>query len=387
MSVTAAQGFVANGVACGLKPGDQRDLALVATDDGQPVPAAAVFTSNLAVAAPVEVSRAHLGQAGGRAAAVVVNSGNANAATGRRGRGDAEETSGLAAAELGCRPEAVLVCSTGLIGIPLPMAAVRRGLPHLVAGLSAHGGGPAAEAILTTDSATKQVAVSDPAMTVGGMAKGAAMLAPHLATMLAVLTTDAELSPYGLGRALRSAVEGSFNSLSVDGCTSTNDTVVILASGRRGPVDQGAFTDALARACADLAEQMVADAEGATKLARVTVRGAVSDEEAHVAARRVADSQLVKCSLYGQDPYWGRVVSELGSAGVGFDPDRVSVAYGDVVVCRDGVAASHDPAEVTDHLRQRDVRLTADLGLGPGVGTVLTADLTHAYVDENMRTS
>ncbi len=387
MSVTAAQGFVASGVRCGMKPGDQLDLALVATDGGQAVTAAGVFTSNLAAAAPVQVSRAHLYQGGGRAAAVVLNSGNANAATGARGRDDAEETARLAAGGLGCHPEDVLVCSTGLIGIPLPMDPVREGLPRAVAGLRPDGGGAAAEAILTTDTFPKQVAVDGDGFTVGGMTKGAAMLAPNLATMLAVLTTDAEVPQEALHGALGQAVDTSFNALTVDGCTSTNDTVAILASGRRGPVDEVELAAALAYLCRSLAEQMAADAEGATKLARVTVTGAATDEEARVAARKVAESQLIKCSLYGQDPYWGRVVSELGSAGVGFDPERVTVAYGDVVVCRDGVAASHDPALVSEHLRRRGIHLTADLGLGPGTGEVLTSDLTHAYVDENMKTS
>ena len=387
VSVTAADGFVANGVACGIKPDDQTDLALVATHDGRPVAAAAVFTPNLAIAAPVEVSRSHLAETGGRAAAVILNSGNANAATGSGGRDCAEETCGMVADGLGCEPAEVLVCSTGLIGIPLPMAPLRQGVPVAVDGLSPQGGSAAANAILTTDTHAKEVTIHGEGFTVGGMAKGAAMLAPHLATMLAVLTTDAEVSPADLRRALLSAAQSSFNALSVDGCTSTNDTVIVLAGGRRGTVDQDAFTDALTWACIDLAEQMAGDAEGATKLARITVTGAVSDEEAHVAARKVADSLLVKCSLYGQDPYWGRVVSELGSAGVGFDPDRVSVAYGDEVVCRDGVAASHDPSVVTEHMRQDQVTITADLGLGTGTGMVMTSDLTHAYVDENMRTS
>jgi glutamate N-acetyltransferase / amino-acid N-acetyltransferase len=387
MSVTAAQGFVANGIACGIKPGDQPDLAVVATDDGRGVPAAAVFTSNLATAAPVDVTRSHLAETEGRAAAVVLNSGNANAATGRAGRACAQETCAMVAHGVGCSANEVLVCSTGLIGIPLPMVPVRQGIPGVVEGLRAGGGSAAAEAILTTDTHAKEVTVHGDGFTVGGMAKGAAMLAPHLATMLAVLTTDAEVSPCGLQRALRSASESSFNVLTVDGCTSTNDTVIVLAGGRRGAVDHDAFADALTWACIDLAEQMAADAEGATKLARITVMGAVSDEEAHTAARKVADSLLVKCSLYGQDPYWGRVVSELGSAGVGFDPERVSVAYGDEVVCRDGVAAAHDPSVVAEHLGRDQVTITADLGLGTGAGTVLTNDLTHGYVDENMRTS
>ena len=387
MSVTGPEGFVAHGVACGIKPGREHDLALVATDHRRAVPAAAVFTANLAVAAPVEVSRSHLATSGGAAAAVVLNSGNANAATGAAGRSHAEATCGLVAAGMGCAPEAVLVCSTGLIGIPLPMEPVRAGVPALVAGLSPEGGPAAAHAILTTDTRAKQVVMDGGGFRVGGMAKGAAMLSPHLATMLAVLTTDAEATPPVLHEALRSAVHGSFNALSVDGCTSTNDTVIVLASGRRGPVDQHALTDALARACASLAEQLADDAEGATKLVRITVTGARSDGEAAAAARKVADSALVKCSLYGQDPYWGRVVSELGSAGVSFDPELVTVAYGGEVVCRHGVAAAHDPAEVAAHLHQHEVALTADLGLGTGTGTVLTSDLTHAYVDENMKTS
>ncbi|MDP8974869.1 MAG: bifunctional glutamate N-acetyltransferase/amino-acid acetyltransferase ArgJ [Actinomycetota bacterium] len=387
MSVTAANGFVASGTACGIKPGGQPDLALVSTEDRRPVPAAAVFTPNLATAAPVEVSRTHLARTGGRAAAVILNSGNANAATGPEGRACAEETCAMVAHGVGCDAAEVLVCSTGLIGIPLPMASVRKGLPAVVDGLGPEGGGAAAGAILTTDTHAKEVVVHGDGFTVGGMAKGAAMLAPHLATMLAVLTTDADVSPAELHRALQSAARSSFNALSVDGCTSTNDTVIVLASGRREPIGHDAFTDALTWACIDLAEQMAADAEGATKLARITVTGAMSDEEAQAAARKVADSLLVKCSLYGQDPYWGRVVSELGSAGVGFDPDRVSVAYGDEVVCRNGVAASHDPSLVADHLGQDQVAITADLGLGEGSGTVVTSDLTHAYVDENMRTS
>jgi glutamate N-acetyltransferase/amino-acid N-acetyltransferase len=387
VSVTAADGFVANGTACGIKPGGQPDLALVSTEDGRPVAAAGVFTPNLATAAPVEVSRSHLAQTGGRATAVVLNSGNANAATGPGGRACAEETCAMVAHGVGCDPTEVLVCSTGLIGIPLPMAPLRKGVPAAVDGLSPEGGPAAADAILTTDTHAKVVTIHGDGFTVGGMAKGAAMLAPHLATMLAVLTTDAEVSPANLHRALQSAAQSSFNTLSVDGCTSTNDTVIVLAGGRRGAVDQDAFTDALTWACIDLAEQMAGDAEGATKLARITVTGALSDEEAHSAARKVADSLLVKCSLYGRDPYWGRVVSELGSAGVGFDPERVSVAYGDEVVCRNGVAASHDPSVVTAHLGQDHVAITADLGLGTGTGMVMTCDLTHAYVDENMRTS
>jgi glutamate N-acetyltransferase/amino-acid N-acetyltransferase len=386
VSVTAAGGFVAAGISCGIKPSGAPDLSLVATADGVAVAAAAVFTANLATAAPVQVSRAHLGASGGRAAAVILNSGNANAATGAAGREHAEQMCALTAAGLSCRPEEVLVCSTGLIGIPLPIDAVTGGIPQAVAALAPDGGTAAAEAIRTTDTARKEVVVDGGGFVVGGMAKGAAMLAPNMATMLAILTTDADVPAAELGSALQQAVDGSFNRLSVDGCTSTNDTVIVLASGKAGAVDAGTFRTALADACLSLAEQMCADAEGATKVVRLRVTGAASDAEAAVAARKVAESQLVKCSLFGEDPYWGRIVSELGSAGVGFDPDSVSVAYGGVVVCRDGVDAGAG-AEARAHLQGRHVDITADLGLGDGEGLILTNDLTPGYIDENMRTS
>jgi glutamate N-acetyltransferase/amino-acid N-acetyltransferase len=240
---------------------------------------------------------------------------------------------------------------------------------------------------MTTDTRVKETVRPAGAATVGGMAKGAAMLAPNMATMLAVLTTDAAVPAPELQRCLAAAMHESFHALSVDGCTSTNDTVIVLAGGRAGPVDRDALGAALAQACADLAGQMAADAEGATKLVRVVVTGARDDGEAARAARRVAESQLVKCSLYGQDPYWGRVVSELGSAGVAFDLDRVSVAYGPVVVAREGVASDHDSDAVRRHLAGSDVEVHADLGLGTGRAVILTNDLTPAYIDENMRTS
>ena len=387
MTVTTPHGFVANGVACGIKPAGRLDLALLATTGYRPVAAAAVFTTNLATAAHVQVSRRHLASAGGLAAAVVVNSGNANAATGAAGVAASERTCALVAAALGCRPEEVLVCSTGLIGIPLPMGPIEAGVAGLVAGLSTDGATRAADAILTTDTRRKEVVVAGDGWRVAGMAKGAAMLAPNMATMLAVLTTDAAIEPGPLGEALSAATAASFNRITVDGATSTNDTVIVLASGAAGAVEPDRFASALAEACAGLALQMVADAEGATKLARIRVTGARSDTEAASAARRVAESMLVKCSLYGRDPYWGRVVSELGSAGVGFDPEVVSVSYGGVVVCRDGVACEHDAAALDAHMAGRDIVLVADLGLGAGGAEVVTADLTHAYVDENMTTS
>jgi glutamate N-acetyltransferase/amino-acid N-acetyltransferase len=389
MSVTAPGGFTAAGVACGIKPSGLPDLSLVATETGQPVTAAGVFTSNRSTAAPVVVSRAHLAATGGRAGAVILNSGNANAATGAPGCSAAESMCAAVAAELGCRPEEVLVCSTGLIGIPLPVAAIEAGVGPLVA---ARRAGPeaaeeAARAIMTTDTHPKQVRIDGHGFTVGGMAKGAAMLAPDMATMLAVLTTDAAVEPGVLAGHLRAAVADSFNVLTVDGCTSTNDTVLVLASGRAGAVADVDVAVALAQACASLAEQMAGDAEGATKVVRVTVSGARSDTDAATAARKVAQSQLVKCSWYGEDPYWGRIVSELGSASVAFDPDTVSVTYGGVTVARHGVACAHDSAALAAHLRGRHLDVVADLGLGQGRASLLTNDLTHAYIDENMRTS
>ena len=389
MSVTAPIGFVAAGGACGIKENGAPDLAVIATDDGMPVPAAGVFTANLAAAAPVQVSRRHLDASSRRSAAVVINSGNANAATGATGLDHAGRMCELTAKAIGCATAHVLVCSTGLIGIALPFERLEAGI-----GAVADTRGPdesdakrAAEAIMTTDTHPKEVRVDGPGFVIGGMAKGAAMLAPNMATMLAVLTTDAAIDSPRLQQSLQRAVASSFNSLSVDGCTSTNDTVLVLASGRAGPVDAGGFDDSLTEACLDLATQMAGDAEGATKVVRVVVRGAASDGEAARAARKVAESQLVKCSFYGCDPYWGRVVSELGSSGATFEMDDVSVSYGGITVCAGGVAVAHDEAAVAEHMAGRHMLVEADLGLGSGAATILTNDLTHAYIDENMGTS
>jgi glutamate N-acetyltransferase / amino-acid N-acetyltransferase len=387
MSVTGPAGFVAAGVACGIKPSGDLDLSLVATADGRPVPAAAVFTQNRMTAAPVVTTARHLEATSGRAAAVVLNSGCANAATGQRGIDDAEATCGLVAAELGCEPSEVLVCSTGLIGYGLPMDAIAGGVPALVAARGADGAAAAADAILTTDTHRKQTLVEGAGFRVGGMAKGAAMLAPNMATMLAVLTTDAEVDPATATAVLAEAVASSFNVITIDGCTSTNDTVILLASGAAGVVDRSALAAAVGEACLDLATQMVGDAEGHTKVVRVTVTGAATDDEARTAARQVAESQLVKCSWYGKDPYWGRVASELGVAGVAFDPDLLTVRYGDLTVAEAGVTADVDEAGLARYMDGEHLEVTADLGLGTGAAWVLTNDLTHAYVDENMGTS
>jgi glutamate N-acetyltransferase/amino-acid N-acetyltransferase len=390
VTVTRPAGFVAAGGGCGIKPGGAPDLAVVATADGAPVPGAAVFTSNRACAAPVTLSRRHLAASGGRVAAVVVNSGNANAATGAPGLADAARMAELTAKGVGCATEEVLVCSTGLIGFRLPMDRLEAGLPAIVA---ARAPGPdaadaAALAIMTTDTRPKVAERAGRGFVVGGIAKGAAMLAPDMATMLAVLTTDAAVEPGPLQAMLRDAVAASFNRLSVDGCTSTNDTVIVMASGASGGAqDAGEVARALAEVCADLAGQMADDAEGATRVARVIVTGAADDTEAAIAARKVAESQLVQCSLHGADPYWGRVVSELGSAGVAFEIDRVEVAYGPVTVCRGGVALDHDREAVAAHLATRHIELRADLGLGPGRAAMVTTALSPAYIAENERTS
>ena len=389
MSITTPKGFVASGLACGIKASGALDLALLATDDGIAVPTTATFTANLAAAAPVRVSRDHLARSGQRASAVLISSGNANAATGARGRSDAERMCALAAEGLEVPAEQLLVCSTGLIGIPLPMEPIEAGIPALVASRSsaAQSAADAAQGILTTDSGRKEVLVEHPTFAVAGMAKGAGMLAPNMATMLAFLTTDAAIEPGPLGELLRIAVRDSFNSMSVDGCTSTNDTVVLMASGRAGPADPNVVVDAVSDACASLCRQMMADAEGASRIFQVRVTGALSDGEAHQAARKVVDSLLVKCSINGEDAYWGRVASDLGSAGVGFDMDRLAITYGAETVCREGVAADHDAAALARHLAGPLVDIHCQLGLADGNGVVMGVDLGYGYIDENRTTS
>ena len=387
MSVTAAPGFVAAGVAAGIKASGNPDLSLVATADGQPVAAAGVFTRNKMTAAPVITTRAHLAATGGHAVAVVLNSGNANAATGQQGLADAESMCATVASEMGVDPTQVLVCSTGLIGIPMPIDVINAGIPKVVAARSAEGGFAAATAIMTTDTVAKEVVIAGEGFTLGGRATGAALRAPDMAPMLAVLTTDAQASPEQLKAALVHGVADSFNALDVDGCTSTNDTVLLLASGLAGPVAEDALNAAVAEACASLAAQMCADAEGATKVVRMIVTGAASDAEALIGARYVSRSNLVKCSWYGCDPYWGRIASDLGSCGIDFDPATFSVSYGGVTVCRSAVDIDHDGAAVAAHMAGRDLVIIADLGRGTGTATILTNDLSHAYIDENMGTS
>ncbi len=401
MSVTAAPGFVAAGGACGIKATGAPDLAVIATADAHPVTAAGVFTTNLVAAAPVQISRAHLHD--GRAAGIVLNSGNANAATGESGRSVARHMCELTADAIGCASSDVLVCSTGLIGIPLPTAPLDTGIAKVAAdrGATREHGLAAATAIMTTDTKPKEATATAAlrggvTVTIGGMAKGAAMLSPAMATMLCAITTDAVVSLPTLQEALHDAVAVSFDNLVVDGCRSTNDTVLVLANGaaQNASVERPADTDdfyalrdALAAVCCSLAEQMARDAEGATKFARIEVRGARSRHDATLAARTIAHSQLVQCSLYGCDPYWGRVLSECGASGAFFDPEQVDIAYNGITVAREGVACAHDADALAQSMQQRDIEIVVDLRCGTGTASVLTTDLTHAYVDENMGTS
>jgi glutamate N-acetyltransferase/amino-acid N-acetyltransferase len=401
VSVTAPKGFVAAGVSSGLKRSGRKDLSLVATADHRPVTAAGVFTTNLVVAAPVQVSRRHL-VAGSQAAAVVLNSGNANAATGEPGLLVAEGTVALVAEALGCDRSQVLVCSTGLIGIPMPIEPFTTGVPAAAAALAGtpEAGRSAAEAIMTTDTVAKEAVatfdVGGATITVGGMAKGAAMLSPAMATMLCVITTDALVESQTLQRALQLAVDASFNLMTTDGSRSTNDTVLVLAGGAAGnaPIAAGtaeahALADALTTVCASLSDQMAHDAEGATKFVRLTVKGARSNGEALRAARAVAQSQLVKCSWFGGDPYWGRILSELGASGSFLDPDKVDIAYNGFTVCIGGVAApgGFDAEALAKSMQQKEIEVVADLHLGNGAATVTSVDLAPGYIAENMGTS
>jgi glutamate N-acetyltransferase/amino-acid N-acetyltransferase len=386
VSVTAAQGFVAAGCHAGIKR-RRHDMALIATDDRKPVTAVAVFTRNKFVAPPVVLSRGRLAGNGGKAAAIVVNSGNANAGTGAPGLADAEAMTAATAAALGIAKQAVLVCSTGIIGTPLPMDLILKATPKLAKKLSPGGAADAARGILTTDHRTKEAVVRGSTFTLGGMAKGCGMIAPNMATMLAFLTTDAKVDRRTLQRVLRDAADRTFNTLNVDGATSTNDTVMLLASGRRGKADAEEFADALHRVCEDLMLQMARDAEGMTRMVTLKVVGARSDAEARAAARNIAENNLVKCSWHGGDPYWGRLLAAAGSAGVAFDADRNAVAYGGVTVARGGAPVRHDAAAVAAHMAREHIDIEVAIGAGKGEAQVIGIDLGPGYIKENVKTS
>ena len=388
MSITAPAGFRAAGVTAGLKPSGRPDLALVVNDGPHHV-AAGVFTSNRVVAAPVTWSRAVVGD--GTAHAVVLNSGGANACTGPEGFADTHRTAEHVATVLGISAGDVVVCSTGLIGERLDLPALLGGVDAAAAALAADGGAGAARAIMTTDTHPKEVLVTRGAdapaggWSVGGMAKGAGMLAPGLATMLCVLTTDAVVEAADADAALRAAAAVTFDRVDSDGCMSTNDTVVLLASGASGVApSRDELTEAVTAACADLARQLVADAEGASHDIAVTVSGATTEEAAVAVARAVTRSNLFKAAVFGNDPNWGRVLSAVGTVPVEvapFEADAVDVTINGVTVCRAGGVG--EDRSLVDLAAAREVRVDVDLHAGRATATVWTNDLTHDYVHEN----
>ncbi|AEM82644.1 bifunctional glutamate N-acetyltransferase/amino-acid acetyltransferase ArgJ [Streptomyces violaceusniger] len=379
MSVTAAQGFTASGVAAGIKENGNPDLALV-VNTGPRLAAAAVFTSNRVKAAPVLWSEQVL--KGGQVSAVVLNSGGANACTGPLGFQDTHATAEKAADALGHSAGEVAVASTGLIGVRLPMDAVLSGIGKAAEALSPHGGEKAAIAIRTTDTVHKTAVAQSPAgWTVGGMAKGAGMLAPGLATMLVVLTTDADVDTPGLDTALRAATRTTFDRIDSDGCMSTNDMVLLMASGASGVTPETAeFAEAVREVCADLARQLIGDAEGASKDIRIEVVGAASEDDAVEVGRSIARNNLLKCAVHGEDPNWGRVLSAIGTTSAAFEPDQLNVAINDVWVCKNGSVG--EDRELVD-MRYREVRITADLAAGGASAVIWTNDLTADYVHEN----
>jgi glutamate N-acetyltransferase/amino-acid N-acetyltransferase len=386
VSVTAPLGFVAAGCHAGLKR-RRYDMALIATDDRRPVTAAAVFTRNKFAAPPVILDRQRLAENGGRAAAIIVNSGNANAGTGAAGLADAQAMAVAAAGALGVDQADVLICSTGIIGTPLPMDIILEATPKLAKKLSRAGAHDAANGILTTDHKAKEAVIEGSTFTLGGMAKGCGMIAPNMATMLAFLTTDAEVARDELQAVLAEAADRTFNTLNVDGATSTNDTAMLLASGRRGKPDRKEFADAVHRLCEDLTYQMARDAEGMTKMVLLRVTGAASDAEARAAAKSIAENNLVKCSWYGGDPYWGRLLGAAGSAGIAFEAEKTKVAYGGITVSRGGTNAPHDSEAVARHMKNETIEIEVALGLGKGSAQVIGIDLGPGYIKENSRTS
>jgi len=394
--VTAPQGFQAAGVSAGIKKNGKRDLALIYAE--KPCSAAGVFTQNLVKAAPVLLDMEHLEKTQGRAQAIVVNSGNANACTGAQGRQDALTMAELAAAKLGLAPEEVLVASTGVIGQPLPMEKVKQGIELAVAALSKAGGREAVEAIMTTDTKPKEIAVSfslqGREVTLGAMAKGAGMIHPNMATMLCFITTDAAVAPEALHRALQRAVDATFNMLTVDGDTSTNDSVLVLANGLAGneELNEGSdgyedFVEALTYVCRDLARKIAADGEGATKLLEVVVKNAPSLQDARLVAKAVASSNLVKTALFGEDANWGRVLCAAGYSGARFDPEKVDIYLqsraGRIQTAARGAGLPFDEEAAARILKEQEITFVLDLQAGDAEATAYSCDFSYDYVRIN----
>ncbi len=387
--ISTPRGFRAAGVSAGIKAGGGLDLALLVSDT--PAAAAAVFTTNLAQAAPVLVSREHLGRSGGRVQAIVVNSGCANACTGDQGMRVAREMAAETARLIGCPVEQVLVSSTGVIGVSLDIEKIRNGLPAAIASLAADQGAAAARAIMTTDpfpkEAAARVTIDGREVRIGGMAKGSGMIEPMMATMLGFITTDAAVEPALLARALRTVVDDTFNAITVDGECSTNDCVMLLASGASGATVTGSsydvFVEGLRAVCLPLARGIVRGGEGATKLVTVNVTGAASITDARRAAKAIANSPLVKTAIHGGDPNWGRLIAVAGRAGVAFELTRASVRIGSIVLFDQG--RPHDEASplAAEYLKQPEVAVAVDLGAGTASATVWTCDLSAEYVRIN----
>ncbi len=388
--VVAPAGFLAAGISAGIKKSGKRDVALIVADCA--VPSAAVFTTNSMAAPPVIVSRDVV--AGGLVRAAVVNAGNANACTGVAGMADARTMAAAVAAHLDCEASEVVVASTGVIGVPMPMDVVIAGIEQAASALDSARGDSAAEAIMTTDTFPKQLAVSVEVggvrYTVGGMAKGSGMISPDMATMLAFVTTDAPLSPVACDAALRAAVDLTFNRITVDSDTSTNDMVLLMASGSAGgariEVESPAFpavADAVEHVCGELARMVVRDGEGATKFISVTVRGAATDGDAYAAAMSIANSPLFKTAIFGADANWGRVAMAVGKSAARVDPDRLEVVFAGIETCRDGMAVPFDEAAAARALAEPEVDVLVDLHLGTGSSTVWTCDLSYEYVRIN----
>jgi len=396
--VATARGFRAAGISAGIKTTARPDIALVVSDT--PATAAAAFTLNKVQAAPVLVSKEHLAKSGGIVRAIVVNSGCANACTGDTGMADARTMAADTAKLVGCPPEQVLVASTGVIGVNLPMDKLRSGIPQAFAALASSNGSQAALAIMTTDPFPKEscarITVGGKTVTIGGMAKGSGMIGPNMAaagpsapsaTMLAFVTTDAAVPEAVLSRALVEVVDDTFNAITVDGDTSTNDAVVLLANGASGvtigDAEYAPFVEALRAVCLELALAIVRGGEGATKLVAVTVSGAASSGDARTTAMAIANSLLVKTAIHGGDPNWGRLIAVAGRAGAAFDPQRATVTIGSIVLFENGRPYDDRAPQAAEYLKAADVAVGVDLGVGTAASTVWTCDLSAEYVKIN----